>query len=52
MGRVSQHRPSWQDAIVPNDVRTHAAELMDRIQSGPIRTGWHWLGYNFTLGNH
>lgn len=21
---------------------------MDRIQTGPIRTGWHWLGYNFT----
>ncbi|WP_159064585.1 hypothetical protein [Streptomyces olivochromogenes] len=24
-----------------------AAELMDAIQTGPIRTQWHWLGYNF-----
>ena len=36
---------------MPNDVPTHAAELMDRIQNGPIRTGWHWLGYNFTPGS-
>lgn len=33
-----------------NDIPRHAAELMDRIQRGPIRSGWHWLGYNFTPG--
>lgn len=31
-----------------NPIARHAAELMDRIQTGPIRTGWHWLSYNFT----
>lgn len=36
---------------MPKDVPTHAAELMDRIQSGPIRAGWHWLGDNFTPGS-
>lgn len=29
-------------------IAKHAAELMDAIQTGPIRTEWHWLDYNFT----
>ena len=37
-------RLGWKYATVPRDVPTHAAELMDRIQSGPIRTGWHVIG--------
>ncbi|QIK74756.1 hypothetical protein [Nocardioides piscis] len=28
----------------------HAAHLLKDIQDGPIRTGWHWLNYNFTPG--
>lgn len=36
---------------MPEDVTIHAVKLMDRIQNGPIRTGWHWLGYNFTPGS-
>jgi len=40
-----------KDATMPDDVPTHAAHLMDGIQKGPIRTGWHWLGYNFTPGS-
>ncbi|MFE7329409.1 hypothetical protein ACFU8W_31400 [Streptomyces sp. NPDC057565] len=30
-----------------NTIAKHAAELMDAIQNGPIRTEWHWLDYNF-----
>ncbi|AJP04232.1 hypothetical protein TU94_24955 [Streptomyces cyaneogriseus subsp. noncyanogenus] len=34
-------------------IAKRAAELMDAIQNGPIRSAWHWLDYNFnpkTLG--
>jgi hypothetical protein len=24
--------------------------LFRRVEAGPIRSGWHWLGYNFTPG--
>ncbi|MFF9601744.1 hypothetical protein ACF1GY_05620 [Streptomyces sp. NPDC014684] len=30
-----------------NPIAKRAAELMKAIQNGPIRTKWHWLGYNF-----
>ncbi|MFI9764986.1 hypothetical protein ACIHFB_44475 [Streptomyces sp. NPDC051963] len=30
-----------------HSIARRAAELMSSIQNGPIRTQWHWLGYNF-----
>lgn len=37
-----------QDRDMSQDVAGRAAQLMLRIQDGPIRTGkWHWLSYNF-----
>jgi hypothetical protein len=36
---------NWAVTLAP---AARAAQLMKRIQDGPIRTGgWHWLDYNF-----
>lgn len=48
---MSRRTWSCDDERVTEDVTAHAVELMDRIQNGPIRTAWHWLGYNFTPGS-
>ncbi|GAA4561272.1 hypothetical protein [Streptomyces collinus] len=32
---------------MPTSIASRAAKLMQAVQSGPIRTRWHWLDYNF-----
>lgn len=48
---MTRGHPADSHHGVMNTTQTWRVEqLLERIQRGPIKTGWHWLGYNFEPG--
>lgn len=42
--------PAGQTRRMDDAQAVRLEALFRRVEAGPIRSGWHWLGYNFTPG--